>query len=108
VKPIIFHPLAREVIRRFPKSVRDRLGRRLFQLQMGEQLEMPHSRPMPSVGAGAAELRVQGEDGAYRVFYYTSSAKGILLFHAFVKKSRQTPAREIGIARKRLKELIDA
>ncbi len=75
---------------------------------MGEQLEMPHSRPMPDVGAGAAELRVQGENAAYRVFYYTHSAEGILLFHAFVKKSRQTPPREIEIARKRLKELIDA
>ena len=74
---------------------------------MGEQLGMPHSRPMPSVAAGVSELRVQGEDGAYRAFYLTPSPEGILVFHAFVKKTRQTPAPEIGLARKRLKELLD-
>ena len=74
---------------------------------MGEQLGMPHSRPMPSVAAGVSELRVQGEDGAYRAFYFTLSPEGILVFHAFVKKTRQTPASEIGLARKRLKELLD-
>jgi phage-related protein len=74
---------------------------------MGEQLGMPHSRPMPSVAAGVSELRVQGEDGAYRAFYFTRSPEGILVFHAFVKKTRQTPAAEIELARKRLKELLD-
>jgi phage-related protein len=74
---------------------------------MGEQLGMPHSRPMPSVAAGVSELRVQGADGAYRAFYSTPSLEGILVFHAFVKKTRQTPAAEIELARKRLKELLD-
>jgi phage-related protein len=26
---------------------------------------------MPTVAAGVSELRVQGEDGMFRVFYYT-------------------------------------
>src|SRR3972149_12254672 len=107
VRPILFHPGARDAIRRFPKEVRSRLGRRLFQLQMGEQLAMPHWRPMPSVAAGVSELRVQGEDGAYRAFYLTLAPEGILVFHAFVKKTRQTPAPEMELARKRLKELLD-
>ena len=108
VKPIVFHPAARDAIRRFSSDVRSRLGRRLFQLQSGEHLGMPHARPMPSVAAGVAELRIHGEDGAYRIFYYTLSPKGVLVFHAFMKKTRETPASEIGLARKRLKELLDA
>ena len=96
------------MIRRFPKEVRSRLGRGLFRLQMGEQVGMPHARPMPTVAAGVSELRVQGEDGTYRAFYYTLSAEGILVFHAFVKKSQRTPPLEIQLARKRLKELLDA
>lgn len=68
---------------------------------------MPISRPMPSVAAGAAEVRVRDENGSYRVFYYVASARGILVFHAFVKKTRQTPPLEIELARKRLKELLD-
>ena len=69
---------------------------------------MPNSRPMPSIAAGASELRVKGEDGAYRAFYYTASAEGVLVFHAFVKKTQRTPPLEIELGRKRLKELLDA
>jgi phage-related protein len=69
---------------------------------------MPRSRPMPSVGAGVAELRVSGMGGAYRVFYVTAFLDGILVFHAFAKKSRQTPGSEIRLAAKRLRGLLDA
>ena len=96
------------MIRGFPREVRDRLGRGLFQLQMGEQIGMPDARPMPGVGAGVSELRVRGEDGIYRALYYNASAEGILLFHAFVKKTQRTPPAEIHLARRRLKELLDA
>jgi phage-related protein len=108
VRPIILHPKAREAIRRFPKEVRMRLGRGLFRLQMGEQLGMPNSRPMPGVAAGVSELRVRGEDGSFRAFYYTVSSQGVFVFHAFVKKTQRTPPLEIEVARRRLKELLDA
>jgi phage-related protein len=42
---------------------------------------------MPSVATGVGELRVRDENGIYRMFYYTASARGILVFHAFVKKT---------------------
>jgi phage-related protein len=87
--------------------VRRELGKAIFDLQRGESLAMPLSRPMPSVGPGAAELRIGDRSGIYRAFYYTESARGILVFHAFVKKSRETPKRELELARKRLKELLD-
>ncbi len=107
VKPIIFHPAARDVIRGFPKDVRSWVGRRLFQLQLGEHLSMPQARPMSIVAPGVSELRVRGEDGTYRVFYFTLAPEGVLVFHAFVKKTRETPAAEIALARKRLKELLN-
>ena len=96
------------MIRRFPKEARVRLGRGLFRLQMGETIAMPNSRPMPTVAAGVSEFRVQGEDGIFRVFYYTAAPEGVLVFHAFVKKTRRTPPLEIELARKRLKELRHA
>jgi len=107
VKPIILHPKAQEAIRRFPKEARIRLGRGLFLLQQGEQLGMPHARPMPGVAVGVSELRVKAEDGSFRAFYYAASAEGILVFHAFVKKTQQTPPLEIELGRKRLKELLN-
>jgi phage-related protein len=108
VRPIVFHPKARAAIRHFPKEVRLRLGRGMFRLQMGEQIGMPNSRPMPAVAAGVSELRVKGKDGAYRAFYYTPSARGVIVFHAFVKKTQQTPPLELELARTRLKEVLDA
>ena len=108
VRPIIFHPKARDEIRRFPVEVRARIGRGLFRLQIGETLGMPVARPMPTVASGVAELRVKGEDGIFRVFYFTATKKGVLVFHAFAKKTQRTPSLEIELAKKRLKELLDA
>jgi phage-related protein len=62
---------------------------------------MPNSRPMPAVAAGVSELRVRGEDGIFRVFYFTAAPEGVLVFHAFVKKTQRTSPLEIGLARKR-------
>ena len=63
--------------------------------------------PVRCIAAGSSELRVKGEEGIYRAFYYTASAEGILVFHAFVKKTQRTPPGEVNLARKRLKELLD-
>ena len=75
---------------------------------MGETLSMPAARAMPAVAPGVSELRVRGVDGIYRVFYFTATAKGILVFHAFAKKTQRTPPLEIELARKRFEELLDA
>ncbi len=107
MKPAVFHPAARNIIRSFPDEVRRELGKAIFDLQRGESLAMPLSRPMPSVAAGVAELRIRDRSGIYRAFYYTASVRGILVFHAFVKKRRETPKQELDTARKRLKELLD-
>lgn len=58
--------------------------------------------------SGVSELRVKDEDGIFRVFYFTATAKGVLVFHAFAKKTQRTPPLEIELAKKRLKELLDA
>jgi len=108
VRPIVFHPKARDAIRRFPEDARARLGSALFRLQQGESLAMPNSRPMPAVGTGVSELRVPGADGTFRAFYYAASTRGILVFHAFAKKTQRTPPLELELARKRWKELLDA
>jgi phage-related protein len=108
VKAAIFHPAAREAIRSFPEEVRKELGKALYDLQRGETLSMPVSRMMGSIAAGAAELRIRDRGGSYRVFYYMKSSRGILVFHAFGKKSRATPQKELELGKMRLKELLNA
>ena len=61
---------------------------------------------MPSVGPGVSELRLHGADGQFRAFYFTADARGILVFHAFSKKTQQTSLVEIDLGRKRLKEMM--
>jgi phage-related protein len=106
VKAAIFHPAASAAIRSFPKSVRRELGKAIFDLQQGAVLTMPLSRPMPSIEQGAAELRIRDRSGIYRAFYYTRSTRGILVFHAFVKKTQATTLHELILGKKRLKELL--
>jgi phage-related protein len=106
VKAAIFHPAARAAIRSFPEDVRRELGKAIYDLQKGEALTMPLSRPMPSLSPGAAELRIRDRTGIYRAFYYSRSPRGIFVFHAFVKKAQATPVRELDLGKKRLKELL--
>ena len=107
MKSALFHPKALDVIRDFPKDVRREFGKVIFDLQKGEKLSMPLSRPMSPVAAGVEELRVKDRSGAYRVFYYTKVADSVLIFHAFAKKTQKTPPHEIALAQKRLKEMFD-
>ena len=106
-KTVIFHKRAKEVIRGFSKAVRTEIGELLFDLQRGADIGLPAARPMATIAVGAYELRVKDADGIYRVFYYLKSAEGILVFHAFAKKTQTTPQKEIETARKRLWEILN-
>lgn len=105
-KSVIFHKRAKEIIKEFSKAVRIDIGELLFDLQRGENIGMPEARPMPTIAAGAYELRVRDAGGIYRVFYFLKSSEGILVFHAFAKKTQSTPQNEIETARKRLWEML--
>jgi hypothetical protein len=62
--------------------------------------------PHASIEPGAPELRIRDRSGIYRAFYYSRSPRGILVFHAFVKKTQAAPIRDLDWGKKRLKELL--
>lgn len=68
----------------------------------GIDLKMPMSRPM---GSGLFELRPKGSEGIGRVFYCTQVGQVLVILHSFVKKTNETPAAELEIAKRRLKEV---
>lgn len=70
--------------------------------EYGPNLRLPHSRAM---GEGLFELRPHGKSGIGRAFYCFLVGKRVVVVHAFVKKSQQTPDKELKIARRRVKEL---
>ena len=75
-----------------------------FYLKYGPSLRLPHSR---AFGDGLFELRPRGRAGIGRAFYCFMVGKRVVVLHAFIKKTQQTPDRELKLARKRLKELQD-
>ncbi len=92
---------SREVISSFPDEAKHNLGFDLRLLQRGQQ---PRDfRAMSSVGAGVFELRDQDERAWYRVIYLSRVRDVIHVLHCFEKRSRQTPRKEINVARQRLK-----
>ncbi len=106
VRDAKIHPKAREAIQTFQKVIRQELGELLFKLQLGVAPRMPKSRPMPLVGQGVHELRVKDSSGICRAFYYLKSEDGILVFHAFAKRTQKTDADDIAPGRRRLKEML--
>jgi phage-related protein len=70
----------------------------------GPSLRLPHSR---AFGDGLFELRPRGRSGIGRACYCFMLGRRIIVLHAFIKKSQETPDRELRLARKRLKELKD-
>lgn len=70
----------------------------------GPSLRLPHSR---AFGGGLFELRPRGRAGIGRAFYCFLLGQRVVVLHAFIKKSRQTPDGDLKLARKRLKELKD-
>lgn len=68
----------------------------------GPDLGLPHTRAM---GGSLFEIRAKGREGIGRAFYCTVVGQRIVILHAFIKKTEQTPQRELDIARVRLKEV---
>ncbi len=106
MRKAIFHPKALETIKSFPVEVRKAVGKTILDLQKGHHLALPISKPMPSVESGVEELRMKDANGAYRTFYYKKYKHGILIFHAFMKKTQKTSFHDLEIGRKRLKEML--
>jgi phage-related protein len=71
-------------------------------IEHGPSLRLPHSR---AFGGGLFELRPRGKSVIGRAFYCFLVGKRVVVLHAFVKKSQQTPDQEIKLARKRMKEI---
>ena len=84
---------------------RSKLAELLALIAKGESLGMPVSRPMPVIAHGAHELRIKNAAGQYRIFYFVKFRDAILVFHAFKKKTQETPKMEIEAGQKRLGEM---
>ena len=88
-------------------NARIETGFLLRRLQRGEQLSLPHSRPMPRIGARCHELRIVDANETWRILYRTDF-DAIIIIEVFSNKTSQTPKSIIDTARKRLRDYDDA
>ena len=86
----------------FTKEARLEAGLLLRRLQKGEKIALPHSRPMPSIGARCHELRINDEDSIWRIMYRIDT-DAIVILEVFKKKSTKTPKRVLDVCKLRLK-----
>ena len=101
MKRVRFIGSSKQDMSAFPASARQRAGLELFMVQVGR--EPSDWKPMSQVGAGACEIRVRDEAGAFRVIYVAKFADAVYVLHAFQKKTRKTPRADIALAASRYK-----
>ena len=106
MKPIQFIDSSQKDLRDMPADARRELGLELMAVQYGG--EPRDFKPMPTVGAGAYEIRWRDSSGAFRVIYVAKFAQAVYVLHAFQKKTQKTPKPDIDLAAARYRKLIGA
>jgi phage-related protein len=74
----------------FTSQGRSEAGTRLREIQEGDALAMPASRPMPSIGPRVHELRIRDAGHNWRIIYRIDDDR-ILIVEIFAKTTRATP-----------------
>jgi phage-related protein len=105
VKPVEFCGDALDELRAFPVGARRAAGYQIDKVEHGQ--EPDDWKPMKTIGAGVKEIRIRDESGAFRVIYLAKLADAVYILHCFQKKTEQTSGRDIDLARKRYKELME-
>jgi len=104
MKELRFRGSSLDDLRKFPALVVRESGYQLDKVQNGN--EPTDWKPMPSIGEGVKEIRIQDEAGAFRVIYLAKLADAVYVLHCFQKKTRQASQQDIKLARKRFKDLM--
>jgi len=105
MKPVRFIGGAKDDLSAFPRSARIRAGHELYMVQVGR--DPADWKPMPTVGPGACEIRVQDQAGAFRVLYVARFEDAVYVLHAFQKKSRKTSRSDLNLAGQRYRDARD-
>ena len=87
-----------------PFSAQGRIeaGTLLRQLQGGQTLGLPHSRPMPAIGPRCHELRIQDANVTWRIVYRLD-VDPVIIIEVFSKKTPTTPKGVLEVCQRRLR-----
>ena len=91
----------------FSEEARREAGWLLRQLQGGETLSMPQSRPMLRIGRRCHELRVRDGDHIWRIIYRLDP-DAVVIAEVFSKKTTTTPKDVVDTCKVRLRRYDEA
>lgn len=94
---------SRKDLQDFPDSAQRSAGFQLRRVQDGR--DPSDWKPMPTVGAGVREIRLQEEEGIFRVLYVTNIGDVVHVLHAFQKKTAKTSKTDIDLAQRRFRDI---
>jgi phage-related protein len=101
-------PAGSEPVREWLKSLSadDRMvvGKDIAKVEFGWQIGMPYCR---SLGSGLWEVRSDISDRCVARVLFCIVGNRMVLLHSFVKKTQRTPAFELELARRRMKDIKD-
>lgn len=86
----------------FSRVARIEVGFLLRRLQQGENLGLPHSRPMPSIGPRCHELRINDRNVTWRIMYRVDN-DAIVILEVFKKSTAKTPLQVFDVCQRRLR-----
>jgi phage-related protein len=105
-RPLHWIGSAKKDLLAMPDQVQQSFGFALYQAQIG--LLHPDAKPLKGFGsAGILEIVEDWHGDAYRAVYTVRFAQAVYVLHCFQKKSKhgiETPAADMNLIRKRLKE----
>ena len=104
MKKISFLGHSLDDLREFPSTARSEAGYQLDRVQHG--LDPVDFKPMATIGKGVWEIRISDETGQFRVIYIAKLKDAVFVLHCFQKKSQKTPLKDLDLASKRLRELL--
>lgn len=93
-----------EVVRSWPKPIREDFGIVLGEMQDGKPAAIA-VRPMPSIAPGVFELKDADEGRWYRMIYLARVKQTIYVLHCFEKDTAKTERRDLSTAEQRWKKV---
>jgi len=98
-----FYDGVEENILSMPPKIQARMFRLLELIEEhGANLGEPHTKAM---GDGLFEIRAKAKEGIGRGLFCCLNGKNIKILHAFVKKTKKTPKKDLDLAKDRMREV---
>src|SRR3989344_9138408 len=83
----------------FSPAARIEAGFLLRRLQEGENIGLPHSRPMPTIGPRCHEIRINDQSVMWRIVYRVDP-DAIVILEVFKKSMTKTPLPVIDVCKR--------